>query len=41
VTVDCLGLFYSDELPAYPCLGFFQLNNLATLYGLRIIEEDR
>lgn len=27
VTVDCLGLFYSDKLPAYPCLGFFQLNN--------------
>ncbi|MEA3406788.1 MAG: hypothetical protein U9R48_01750 [Chloroflexota bacterium] len=27
VTVDCLGLYYSDRLPAYPCLGFFQLNN--------------
>jgi len=27
VTVDCLGLFYSGKLPAYPCLGFFQLNN--------------
>lgn len=27
VTVDCLGLFYSNRLPAYPCLGFFQLNN--------------
>ena len=27
VTVDCLGLYYSDKLPAYPCLGFFQLNN--------------
>ncbi|MBN1247551.1 MAG: hypothetical protein JXC32_07815, partial [Anaerolineae bacterium] len=27
VTVDCLGLFYSDKLAAYPCLGFFQLNN--------------
>jgi len=27
ITVDCLGLYYSDNLPAYPCLGFFQLNN--------------
>lgn len=27
VTVDCLGLFYAGKLPAYPCLGFFQLNN--------------
>jgi len=27
ITVDCLGLYYSDKLPAYPCLGFFQLNN--------------
>ncbi|MGC9468331.1 MAG: hypothetical protein ACP5HS_07060 [Anaerolineae bacterium] len=27
VTVDCLGLFYSGKLAAYPCLGFFQLNN--------------
>lgn len=27
VTVDCLGLVYADKLPAYPCLGFFQLNN--------------
>ncbi len=27
VTVDCLGLYYADKLPAYPCLGFFQLNN--------------
>jgi len=27
VTVDCLGLYYADRLPAYPCLGFFQLNN--------------
>jgi len=27
VTVDCLGLYYSGKLPAYPCLGFFQLNN--------------
>lgn len=27
VTVDCLGLFYSGKIPAYPCLGFFQMNN--------------
>jgi hypothetical protein len=27
VTVDCLGLYYSGKAPAYPCLGFFQLNN--------------
>ncbi|MCF7854745.1 MAG: hypothetical protein K9N51_08110, partial [Candidatus Pacebacteria bacterium] len=27
ISVDCLGLYYSDKLPAYPCLGFFQLNN--------------
>lgn len=27
VTVDCLGLFYSNKLAAYPCLAFFQLNN--------------
>lgn len=27
VTVDCLGLYYGNKLPAYPCLAFFQLNN--------------
>jgi L-fucose isomerase-like protein len=27
VTVDCLGLYYAGKLSAYPCLGFFQLNN--------------
>ncbi len=27
ITVNCLGLFYTNRLPAYPCLGFFQLNN--------------
>ena len=27
VTVDCLGLYYANKLRAYPCLGFFQLNN--------------
>ncbi len=25
--MDCLGLFYSGKLSAYPCLGFFHLNN--------------
>jgi len=27
IAVDCLRLFYDGKLPAYPCLGFFQLNN--------------
>jgi len=27
VTIDCLGLYYSGKLPAYPCLALFQLNN--------------
>jgi hypothetical protein len=27
ITVDCLTLFYGGKLPAYPCMGFFQLNN--------------
>jgi hypothetical protein len=27
ITVDCLSLFYTGKLPAYPCLGFCQLNN--------------
>jgi hypothetical protein len=27
ITVDCLGLFYNGKAPAYPCLGFFQMNN--------------
>ena len=27
VTMDCLGLYYGGKLLAYPCLGFFQLNN--------------
>ncbi|MGB9907580.1 MAG: hypothetical protein ACPLRR_09380 [Candidatus Saccharicenans sp.] len=27
VTVDCLSLFYTGKLPAYPCLGFCQLND--------------
>ncbi len=27
IAIDCLSLFYGGKLPAYPCLGFFQLNN--------------
>jgi hypothetical protein len=27
ITIDCLTLLYGGKLPAYPCLGFFQLNN--------------
>ena len=27
ITIDCLGLFYSNKLPAYPCLGYVQLLN--------------
>jgi hypothetical protein len=26
-TISCLHYFYAGKLPAYPCLGFFQLNN--------------
>jgi len=27
VTVDCLGMFYSGRMSAYPCLSHFQMNN--------------
>ncbi len=27
LTINCLNLFYAGLLPAYPCLGLFQLNN--------------
>lgn len=27
IAVDCLELFYKQKMFAYPCLGFFQLNN--------------
>jgi hypothetical protein len=27
ITIDCLGMFYAGKMPAYPCLGFWQLNN--------------
>ena len=31
ITIDCLALFYTGTLPAYPCLGFFQLNDEGSL----------
>jgi len=27
ITINCLGGFYGGHLPAYPCLGFMQLDN--------------
>ncbi|MGQ9454716.1 MAG: hypothetical protein ACUVRS_06215 [Armatimonadota bacterium] len=27
VTVDCLGMFYTGRISAYPCLSHFQMNN--------------
>ena len=27
ITMNCLGGFYGGKITAYPCLGFFQLNN--------------
>ena len=27
IAVDCLGLFYEGKLPAYPCLGFAQIDD--------------
>jgi len=27
ITINCLGGFYGGHMKAYPCLGFFQLNN--------------
>jgi len=27
ITMNCLGGFYGNHIHAYPCLGFFQLNN--------------
>lgn len=29
ITIDCLGLFYAGKMSAYPCMGFWQLNNAA------------
>jgi len=37
ITIDCLPLFYERKIPAYPCLGYFQLNNEG-LVG--VCEED-
>ncbi len=28
VTINCLGGFYGGHIQAYPCLGFYELNNL-------------
>lgn len=33
ITIDCLGGFYSGQLRAYPCLGFYQLNNQGLVGG--------
>lgn len=38
ITVNCLGGFYGGHLPAYPCLGFMQLNNDGFVGGC---EGDR
>jgi L-fucose isomerase-like protein len=27
IAVDCLNLFYAGKLAAYPCMGFFQMND--------------
>lgn len=37
ISIDCLNSFYTGRLPAYPCLGFFQLNNDG---GLGVCEAD-
>jgi hypothetical protein len=33
ITINCLGGFYGGHIHAYPCLGFFQLNNEALVGG--------
>ena len=33
ITVNCLGGFYGNHIHAYPCLGFYQLNNEALVGG--------
>jgi len=33
ITVNCLGGFYGGHIHAYPCLGFFELNNEALVGG--------
>jgi len=37
VTVDCLGMFYSGRISAYPCLSHFQMNNDG---GTGVCEAD-
>lgn len=31
ITINCLGGFYGGHIHAYPCLGFYQLNNEASI----------
>jgi hypothetical protein len=33
ITINCLGGFYGGHIQAYPCLGFFQLNNEGLVGG--------
>jgi len=33
ITINCLGGFYGGHIHAYPCLGFYQLNNDALIGG--------
>lgn len=33
ISVNCLGGFYGGHLPAYPCLGFHELNNQGLVGG--------
>lgn len=33
ITVNCLGGFYGGHIHAYPCLGFYELNNRAQVGG--------
>ncbi len=37
VTVDCLGMFYTGRVTAYPCLSHFQMNNDG---GTGVCEAD-
>jgi len=37
VTMDCLGMFYSGRIKAYPCLSHFQMNNDG---GTGVCEAD-
>jgi hypothetical protein len=33
ITINCLGGFYGGHIHAYPCLGFYELNNQALVGG--------